>query len=89
MFKSEVFKSWTLVLQLGISMVVPILLLVAVGHFIKVKFNIDLMLVCIIFGTIVGVRNVFAIIKNYLNAMENSKNKESELIKRHLKNMGK
>lgn len=87
MFKSEVFKSWALVLQLGISMMVPILLLVAGAYFIKTKLNVDLMLFFVIFGVIVGARNVYVILRNYLNSMDNSKNKESELMKRHLKSI--
>lgn len=87
MYKSEVFKSWTLVLQLGISMMVPILLLVAVAYFIKTKLNVDLMLFCVIFGVIVGARNVYVILRNYLNSMDNGRNKESELMKRHLKSI--
>lgn len=87
MFKSEVFKSWALVLQLGISMLVPIMLLVAAAYLIKNKLNVDLMLVFVILGLAVGVRNVYAILKNYLNSMDNSKNKESELMKRHLKSI--
>ncbi|MBR0039519.1 MAG: AtpZ/AtpI family protein [Lachnospiraceae bacterium] len=87
MYKSEVFKSWTLVLQLGISMLVPIFMLVAVGYLIKTYLKVDLMLVFVILGLVVGIRNVYAILKNYLNSMENSKNKESELMKRHLKSI--
>lgn len=87
MFKSEVFKSWALVLQLGISMMVPILLLVAGAYFIKTKLNVDLMLFFVIFGVIVGIRNVYVILRNYLNSMDNGKNKESELLKRHLKSI--
>lgn len=87
MFKSEVFKSWALVLQLGISMLVPIFMLVAVGYLIKTYLKVDLMLVFVILGLAVGVRNVYAILKNYLNSMDNSKNKESELMKRHLKSI--
>lgn len=87
MFKSEVFKSWALVLQLGISMMVPILLLVAVAYFIKTKLNVDLMLFFVILGVIVGARNIFVILRNYLNSMDKSTNKESELMKRHLKSI--
>jgi ATP synthase protein I len=87
MFKSEVFKSWALVLQLGISMMVPILLLVAVAYFIKTKLNVDLMLFFVILGVIVGARNVYVILRNYLNSMGNGKNRESELMKRHLKSI--
>ena len=87
MFNSDVFKSWALVLQLGISMLVPIFMLVAAGYLIKTYLKVDLMLVFVILGLAVGVRNVYAILKNYLNSMDNSKNKESELMKRHLKSI--
>lgn len=87
MFKSEVFKSWALVLQLGISMLVPIFMLVAVGYLIKTYLKVDLMLVFVILGLAVGVRNVYAILKNYLRSMSNSDRKESELMKKHLKSL--
>ncbi|MBQ7743496.1 MAG: AtpZ/AtpI family protein [Lachnospiraceae bacterium] len=81
--KQEVFKTWTLVLQLGISILVPIFLLVALGYILREKLNIDVMLICIILGVLVGVINTYAIIKNYLKMMDSSKNKESELMKKH------
>lgn len=87
MFKSEVFKSWALVLQLGISMLVPIFMLVAAGYLIKTYLKVDLMLVFVILGLAVGVRNVYAILKNYLRSMSNSDRKESELMKKHLKSL--
>ena len=89
MFKSEVFKSWALVLQLGISMLVPILMLVAIGHLIKVYVKLDLMLIFVLFGFAVGIRNVYVILRNYLKSMDNSANKESELMKKHLKSIKK
>ena len=60
MFKSKVFKAWTLVLQLGISMLVPIFLLIVVAYIVKDRFNVDIMLLCVIFGVFVGARNVYA-----------------------------
>ncbi len=81
--KQEVFKTWTLVLQLGISILVPIFLLVALGYILREKLNIDVMLICIILGVLVGVRNTYVIIKNYLKMMDSNKNKESELMKKH------
>ena len=89
MFDSDVFKSWALVLQLGISMLVPILMLVAIGYLIKTYLDVDLMLILIIFGLFVGIRNVYVILRNYLNSMDNSGRKESELMKRHLKSIKK
>ena len=87
MFDKDVFKSWSLVLQLGISMLVPIFLLVAFSNFLKYKFGIDWMLFFVIFGLAVGVRNVYVILKDYLKNMSDGKNKESELMKRHLKSI--
>lgn len=83
----DVFRTWALVLQLGISMLVPILLLVAFGYFLKERFNLDAMLFCVIFGTLVGIRNVCAIVKNYLSTIDKNKSKESELVKKHMKNI--
>lgn len=89
MFKSEVFKSWALVLQLGISMLVPILMLVAIAHFVKIYLKVDLMLIFVILGLAVGVRNVYVILRNYLRTMDTNTKKESELMKRHLKSIKK
>ena len=89
MFKSEVFKSWSLVLQLGISMLVPIFMLVAIGHLIKIYVKTDLMLIFVLFGFVVGIRNVYVILRNYLKSMDSSENKESELMKKHLKSIKK
>ena len=89
MFKSEVFKSWTLVLQLGISMLVPIFMLVAVGHLVKTYLKVDLMLIFVLLGLAVGIKNVYVILRNYLNTMNNDTRKESELMKKHLKSFKK
>ena len=89
MYKSDVFKTWALVLQLGISILVPIFLLIAIAHLIKVNLNIDLMLIFVIIGVGAGIRNVYVILRNYLKMMENSENKQSELMKKHLKNLKK
>lgn len=83
----DVFRTWALVLQLGISMLVPIFLLIAFGYLLKEKFNIDAMLFFVIFGTLVGIRNVCAIVKNYLSTIDKNKNSESELVKKHIKNI--
>ena len=89
MFKSEVFKSWALVLQLGISVLVPIFLMIVFAYIIKEYFKIDLMLLFVILGVLAGVRNVYVILKNFLATMDTDRSKESELMKRHLKNFEK
>ena len=87
MFKSEVFKSWALVLQLGISIMVPVFLMIAFAYLLKEKFQVDVMLLFVIIGIVTGVRNVYVILKNYLATMDTSRSKESELMKKHLKSL--
>jgi ATP synthase protein I len=89
MFKSEVFKSWALVLQLGISIMVPVFLMIAFAYILENFFKIDVMLLFIIIGILAGVRNVYVILKNYLATMDTNRSKESELMKKHLKNFEK
>ena len=87
MFKSEVFKSWTLVLQLGISIMVPVFLMIVLAYIIRDYLKIDIMLLFVILGILAGVRNVYVILKNYLATMDTNKSKESELMRKHLKNI--
>ena len=84
--KNEVFRTWTLVLQLGITILVPIFLLVALGYFVKENMHFDIMMFCIVFGVLVGVRNAYSIISNFLRSID-KKEKESELVKKHQKNL--
>lgn len=89
MFDKNVFKTWTLILQLGITMLVPIFLLIALAYFIRQKFAIDFMLFAVIIGVAVGIRNVYVVIRAYLKSMDGKKGGESELMKKHRKNLEK
>ena len=79
---NEVFKTLTLITQIGISIMTPIFILVFVGVVIKNKFNIDLIIISIVLGVIVGIRNAYMLIIGYLKSKSNNKI-ESELIKKH------
>ena len=81
--KAEVFKAWSLVLHLGISILVPLLLLVGVGYILREKFGIDIMLILVLIGVLAGVRNVYVILKNHVEMIKKTKPKESELLKKH------
>ena len=81
--KKDVIRAWSLVLQIGLSVIVPIFLLLGIGLIIKDNYNIDILIILIIVGLITGIRNVYYILKNYINMMVN--NKDSELLKRHNK----
>lgn len=88
MYKSSVYKTLTLITQIGISMMVPIFLMLIISIVIKNKFNIDLILCFVIIGVIVGIRNTVVLIKNFLRNEESTeKYNESELVKKHEKYM--
>ena len=86
MYKSSVYKTLALITQIGISIMVPIFLMLIIGIIIKDRFNTNLLIWFIIIGVIVGIRNTIILISNFLkdDSMTN-KNDESELIKKHKK----
>lgn len=86
MYKSSVYKTLALITQIGISIMVPIFLMVILAIIIKNKFNVNLILVFLIVGVIVGIRNTIVLVTNFLKD-ENMSNKEeeSELVKKHKK----
>ena len=49
MYKHSVYKALILITQIGISIMVPIFLLLIIGNVLKSKFNIDLVFsVCVV-----------------------------------------
>ena len=84
MYNKQVFKTWIMILQVGISMMTPIFLLLVCGLVLKNKFNIDLIVFFIVIGVIVSFRNTYILLKQFIN---NDSGKESELLKRHKKNI--
>ena len=86
MYKSSVYKTLSLITQIGISIMVPIFLMLIISIFIKDKLNIDLIILFIIIGVVVGIRNAIVLINSFLE--DESKNyikEESELVKKHKK----
>ncbi|HBE10787.1 MAG: AtpZ/AtpI family protein [Eubacterium sp.] len=68
MKKSRVAENLFLVLQLGISMIVPILLCTAIGYLIDKKFHTNWIIVFIILGVLTGVRSVYVLVSHELKA---------------------
>ena len=83
MYKKDVYKTFALIMQLGLSILVPMLILLFIAIKIKNTFNIDLILIFIIMGLLSGIRNCYVIIKLYFKSID--KNVESELIKKNSK----
>ena len=68
MKKNRVAENLFLVLQLGISMMVPILLCTAAGYFIDKKFGTHSMIPLIILGVLSGCVSVWTLVKKELIA---------------------
>ena len=82
---SKILKNLVLITQFSVSMLVPIFGLLFIGLIIREKFNIDIVLICLIVGVFSGFRNAFVLILQY--AKQNEKNTgESELLKKYMKN---
>ena len=86
MYKSSVYKTLSLITQIGISIMVPIFLMLIIAIIIKNNYNINLILWFIIIGVVVGIRNTIVLIKNFINDNSISdKKEESELVNKHKK----
>ena len=64
-YQKEVFRSFTVVLQFGINMIVPILLCTFAGIFLDRLFSTSFIVIIMFFlGALAGFRNIFVIAKN-------------------------
>ena len=72
MYKNSVYKSLILITQIGISVLIPIFLFIWISDIIKEKYGINLILVFILLGLLVGIRNAIKLISNFLKYDKNS-----------------
>ena len=79
---SKILRNLTLITQFSVSMLVPIFGLLFIGLIIRERFNIDIVVICLVLGVFSGFRNAFVLIMQY--AKQNEKNTgKSELLKKH------
>lgn len=76
-YKKEVFTNMALITQLGIHMLTPIFLCVAIGIFIDKKFDTSITLFLMIVGVLAGGRNTYILA---VNASKKGKQKKSQYI---------
>lgn len=72
-YKRSVYRTLSLVSQLGISMIAPILLCTYVGVWLEEKTHLPLALPLMILGILAGGRNVYTLARH---ANEDSEDKE-------------
>ena len=74
--RNTIFEIISLVSQLGISMVTPILLCVLAGIFLKKRFEVEFMIPLIIFGVLAGGRNAYVLVKHAVHKMAQKEDDE-------------
>ena len=72
-YKKSVYKTFALITQLGISMIVPVFLCTFAGVFLEEKFSIPATIPLIILGVLAGARNVYVLARH---ANEDPEDKE-------------
>jgi len=60
----KVVQTFSLISQLGISMIVPVILCTIVGVWLEKKLSVSLTIIFIILGVLAGVRNVYTLVKH-------------------------
>lgn len=73
MFDPKVVRTMALISQIGISMMVPIFMMLFIGIWIEDKFGIQLTLILILLGIAAGFRNCYILL---MNASKAPKKKE-------------
>lgn len=63
-YKKSVFKTLSLITQLGISMIVPIFLCVYVGSYLDNRFHWHTFIPLMVLGILAGFRNCYILLKD-------------------------
>lgn len=73
MFDPKVIKTLALLSQLGISMLVPVFLMLWLGSWMNDRFGLQIIPLFILLGIGAGLRNCYLLLRNAVRDSENSK----------------
>lgn len=73
-YKKEVFRSLSLISQLGVSVMVPVFMCIFLGMFIDEKLGTSLTVWLLFLGILAGGRNAYILAKSVIH--ENERDKE-------------
>ena len=78
----EVTESFSMVLQFGLNMIVPIAMCIAVGVWIGDKYDMDWVVIPLFFvGALAGYTSIFKMVKQYLKKTNRKTKKENDVKK--------
>ena len=75
-YKKSVYTTFSMISQVGISMIVPILLCTYAGVWLEEKFDFPWTVIMIVVGVLAGVRNVIAMVKRMKQITEEDTDEE-------------
>jgi ATP synthase protein I len=75
-YKKEVYRSFTLISQLGISVMVPVFMCIFLGLFIDKHLGTSLTVWLMFLGILAGGRNAYILAKSVIH--ENERDKEAK-----------
>ncbi len=78
----EIVESFSMVLQFGINMLVPIVMCIALGVWIGDKYDMDWIVIPFFFmGALAGYTSIFKMVKKYLKKKDTGTKKEQDVKK--------
>ena len=80
--KRELTESFSMVLQFGLTMIIPIAMCIALGVWIGDKYNMDWIVIPLFFvGALAGYTSIFKMVKQYLTKIDKRAKKEKDVKK--------
>ena len=78
----EITESFSMVLQFGLNMIVPIAMCIALGVWIGDKYDMDWIVIPLFFvGALAGYTSIFKMVKQYLKKIDKRTKKEKDVKK--------
>ena len=80
--KREITESFSMVLQFGLNMIIPIAMCIALGVWLGDKYDMDWIVIPLFFvGALAGYTSIFKMVKQYLSRLNKRTKKEKDVKK--------
>ncbi len=77
-YKKSVFRTMSLISQLGISILVPIFLCVFLGKFVGERWDLPIFLPLLILGILAGGRNAYILVMGFVKEAEQDNSRDTD-----------
>ena len=78
----EITESFSMVLQFGLNMIIPIAMCIALGVWLGDKYDMDWVVIPLFFvGALAGYTSIFKMVKQYVTKLDKRAKKEKDVKK--------